>query len=143
MNWEKEAINDLKTYRARKGSIENVKEKIKALELQARDPKGCSITSSGGGAASHEDVLINNIAERGRLTLLVTTTEMLIGAIENGLKQCTEQQRRILEIAFINHTPNYIDVLSKEFGYEKTKIYELRRKAIRQFTIALYGITDL
>ena len=66
MNWQKEAINDLRNYRQRKQSLENMAERRAALEDRFKSIR-CVATDADpvqGGSSRMEDSLINNIVER-------------------------------------------------------------------------------
>jgi len=144
MNWIKEAVNDLKAYNERKVGIDNIKEQIKILEEQYVSLKGISNgTPVMGGSSKQEDAWINNIAKRERLKLTLEPCEKLIGIIDNALNSLSDDDRYILDTFYINRPYDYLDKLCERFNIERSRIYELKDRALKNFTISMYGIIDL
>lgn len=144
MDWKKEAINDLKNYLSRKNSILSMSEQIQMLDAKMERVKGFSADSPVmGGASKSEDVLINCIAEKDRLTTNIEIAKKQIAMVERGLTFLSDDERTVLTMFFINRPSNHIDRLCDELGYEKSRIYEIKDQALHKFTIAMYGIVDL
>ena len=144
MNWQKEAINDLKSYQARKLSITNMQHRIKELEQTVI--KLGSISSDvpvQGGLSKQEDALINNIAERDRLNQNIDAVQCLLDIIDNGLSVLTDEERLVLDRFYINRIFQHIEKLCEELHCEKSRIYAIKDKALYKFTIAMYGVVDL
>ena len=144
MNWQKEAVNDLKTYEARKMSIDNMKKRIHELEQKAI--KLGSISSDvpvKGGGPKNEDALINNIAERDRLNQAIDAVQCLLDIIDNGLSVLNEEERKVLNEFYINRSSQHIEKLCDELHCEQANIYRIKDRALYKFTIAMYGVIDL
>lgn len=144
MNWQKEAINDLKIYNARKDSIVAMKNKIEELEAKAeRLGSSSNNVPVQGGSSRNEDVLINCIVECDRLKANIETVRGWLESVERGLEDLTEEERKVLNGFYVNRTTRHIDRLCDELHFEKSRIYEIKDRALRKFTIAMYGILDL
>lgn len=144
MNWQKEAVNDLKAYEARKLSIDNMKKRIR--ELEQRAIKLGSLSSDvpvKGGASKSEDALINNIAERDRLNQNIDAVQCLLDIIDNGLSVLNDEERMVLNEFYINRSSQHIEKLCDELHCEKSRVYSIKDKALYKFTIAMYGVIDL
>lgn len=144
MNWQKEAVNDLKTYQERvQGSI-SISERIKILEERYITLKG---VSSGepvmGGTSKQEDKLINNIDERERLKAALNEVNRLIKLTDNALNSLSDKDKFILEMFFINRPHNYKDILCEKFHVEEAQIYRMKDAALKKYTIAMYGIVEI
>ena len=89
MNWQKEAIADLRNYRQRKKSIDSMAERIRALEDKYKSIRCATIDTTPvmGGSSRVEDSMINNIAERQRLNLNMEATKRLVELTERGLSE--------------------------------------------------------
>ena len=115
MNWQKEAIADLRCYRSRKMSIESMTERLKALEDKFGAIR-CATTDSTpvmGGASRLEDNLINNIVERQRIGLNIDATTRLIDLTERGLSALDDRQRTVLEKFYMNRPQGHVEWLSE------------------------------
>ena len=144
LNWKKEAIEDLRSYNDRKKSLDNMKAKITALELQYRTIRSSSADSTPvqGGASRTEDSWINNIVQRDRLRLTYQATKPLVALVERGLAGLTEQQREVLDSFYINHISGHVRRLSEKYHIEQAQVYRMKDEALRQFTINMYGLID-
>ena len=144
MNWQKEAINDLKSYTARKMSVDNMKQKIRELENRAiRLGSSSSDVPVQGGSSRSEDALINNIAERDRLNQSIDAVQCLIDIIEKGLSVLDDEERTVLEEFYINRSSCHIDKLCDKLHCEKSTVYRIKDTALYKFTVAMYGVIDL
>ncbi len=144
MNWQKEAVNDLKAYEARKLSIDNMKKRIR--ELEQRAIKLGSLSSDvpvKGGASKSEDALINNIAERDRLNQNIDAVQCLLDIIDNGLSVLNDEERMVLNEFYINRSSQHIEKLCDELHCEQANVYRIKDRALYKFTIAMYGVIDL
>lgn len=144
MNWQKEAVNDLKSYIARKQSVESLKERILDLERRSVKLGGTSnSTPVQGGGNRNEEALVNNIAERERLTMALTAAQKLVNIIEKGLAVLTSEERLVLEKFYIDRPTMYLDRLCDELHCEQATVYRIKDRALYKFTVAMYGVIDL
>lgn len=144
MNWKKEAANDLRTYQQRKAAIENLQERIAALNEQFTSLRGISTdTPVKGGMSCQEEKMLNNISEREKLSFSLKIAEELVALTEKGLKSLDKRERQILEGFYFEKTENHVERLCERFFLEKTRLYEIRDIALRKFTMAMYGTVDI
>lgn len=54
----------------------------------------------------------------------------------------TPEQRTILDRFYIHRTDYYLDELMDELGYERRSIYYRHNAALRDFTVAMYGLSE-
>lgn len=147
MDYRKETIIELKEYGARKQSIERLNEKIESLESRQLSLGGMSDCEpiQDSNMNKQEDRIINIIYELGKTKELLKDNKTMIRRLECGLDFIDETQKRILDRFYINPVSDRTERISRlkdELGYEKTKIYEEKDKALRNLTLALYGTVD-
>lgn len=145
MNWQDISIERLKEYEDRKRAAENISEQIKALKLEYASIKSAAtdeIPVKGGGC-SRENALINNIVKRQELRKNLAIVKSEIRTTERGLEVLTNDQRLILHKFFISRPPNYIDDLCEELFVERSRLYILKNRALKRFTIACYGVIEI
>ena len=144
MNWQKEAINDLRCHEKRKAAMESLAEEIR--ELRSRTYGSSSPAADAvpvqGGSSTAEGRWIDVIDELERKKEAWRITKRRVDAVERGLAALDEQQREILEAFFINRVQGGADYLAEKLHLERTRVYELRESAIRDFTTARYGVVD-
>ena len=144
MNWIKEAVNDLSTHNERKIGLENLKKQKQILEDEFISLKGISNgTPISGGSSKQENAWINNIAKRSKIENSIEITEKLVELVDNALASLSENERYILELFYINRTFDYKDRLCEKFNVEEAQVYRMKDAAIRNFTICMYGITEI
>lgn len=145
MNWQKESINDLKAYAARKNSVLTMSEEIAELEAKAeRLNSTLGKIPVQGGSSKVEDSLINNIVEKERLKTNLEITKKWILRVERGLSNLSEEEKQVLDGFYMaNILTNRLEKLCDKLHCEKSTIYRIKEKALYKFTIAMYGIIDL
>ena len=144
MNWQKEAINDLRCHEKRKAALESLADEIR--ELRSRTYGSSSPAADAvpvqGGSSTAEERWVAAIDELERKKEVYRLTKRRVDAVERGLAALDEQQREILETFFINRVKGGADYLAEKLHLERTRVYELRESAIRDFTMARYGVVD-
>lgn len=144
MNWKREAIQDLKSYPQRKQSLDNIAERIRALDERFRSLKMISIdTPVMGGGSKQEENWINNIAERESLEMSLEISRKLVKLTERGLDVLDPTERRVIELFYITPCHNHIDRLCDELNFEKSRIYQIKDNALRKFTLAMFGTVEI
>ena len=144
MNWQKEAIADLRCYRSRKMSIESMTERLKALGDKFGAIR-CATTDSTpvmGGASRIEDSLINNIVERQRLGLNIDATARLIDLTERGLSSLDDRQKTVLEKFYVDRPQRHVEWLSEYLNESPAEVYRDKDEALYNFTISMFGLID-
>jgi ArpU family phage transcriptional regulator len=144
MNWQNEAIEDLKKYTQMRESLENIRERISALKYSytAIKPATMDTTPVMGGASKNEDRLIDNIVERQRLEYTFKATKKIVDLIEKGLNDLDGKEKLVLERFYIYRTSGHVERLMDELNYEHRRIYQIKDEALYKFTIKMYGIID-
>lgn len=143
MNWKYEAIDKLKGYEAHKAALISIPEEIERLESAARSIR--SATSDGtavsGGGNKREDMLLSNIVLREELERQLERAKQWVSVVERSLETLTSDERRILDLMYMNRQKGNVEKLCAELNIEQASVYRRRDVALRTFTIALYGIT--
>lgn len=143
MQWKDEAVEKLKRYGAMQKALENIPEEIHRLETDAtalRSPSAETVSVKGGGR--REDALINNLAERQELEWTFKQVQQWLVITDRGLAALTPEERLVLQRMYLYPEKGAIDRLCTELGVEQATVYRKRDKALRQFTVALYGFLE-
>ena len=145
MKWESVAIDRLRDYEKRKLAVENIPEQIAILEdkfiaIRAATTDGTPVQDSNN---RREEMLIYNIARREELKQNYKLAVREVALTEKGLAALTSEEREILEGFYIYRTKNYVNRLCDELYVSKTELYRRKDAALRNFTVAIYGIVEL
>ena len=144
MNWKREAIDKLKNYETRQATLENIPKEIKRLELAYVGI--CSATTDGtpisGGGNSREDSMLSNIIHRDELKRRLKEARLWVAQVGKALSVLDDEERLVLDRFYIHRTKGNVGELCERLNLEKTAVYDRRDKALRRFTIALYGVTE-
>ena len=145
MNWKFEAIEKLKEYTARKNAITSIPEEIKRLEEDAQRIRAASTdaTPVQGGGSAREDMLLSNIVHREELQRRLSDAQRWVKIVDDGLAVLSDEDRLVLDRFYIHPMRGNVDRLCGELGLEDERsVYKRKDKALRRFTVALYGICE-
>ena len=144
MDWKQEAIEKLRQYTVKLAALEEIPEDILNLESAVYSAHGArtdkiSVKNSG---TLGEDALINNIVKREELTIALEQTQKWVVRVERGLAALAEEEKLILQMLYIRPLKGNVDRLCEKLCVEQASIYRKRDKALRRFTLALYGCLE-
>ena len=145
MNWKFEAIEKLKEYTARKNAITSIPEEIKRLEEEARRIRSAATdaTPVKGGGSTREDMLLDNIVHREELQRRLSDARRWVDIVDGGLAVLSDEDRLVLDRFYIHPARGNVDRLCGELGLEDARsAYKRKDKALRKFTVALYGTCE-
>ena len=141
MDWTHEIKDDLRSYSARKASIQNVAEELERLEAEFTGIK--SATSDGmpvsGGTNHREDRLLNNIVKRGKLTGVQKSTIDWVRIMDRALKQLSAEEFELLDRLYIHGSRGSVDRIAEEMGIEVRTVWRQSRSALAHRAYAMYG----
>ena len=145
MDWKKEAERDLRRYRSLTESLENIPEQITYLKEKKQAVKSTwsDSTPVQGGSSRSEDEQINAIVKIDRLKLNYRAVKKLVDLMNSALSRLTKDERYILDVSYIDCRKDAIGIICEKYNVEKTKAYDMRNKALTEFTLKMYGIIDL
>ena len=141
MNWKAEAVEKLRKYDAMRQAALNLPEEIERLEQEACSIRGARTdgTPVKGGSSRREDALINNLAQRQELTWSLHQAQSWLRVTDRALGALAPDEKLILHRLYICPERGAIGRLCGELGLEQSSVYRKRDKALRRFTLALYG----
>ena len=119
MDWKREAADELRNYQNRKLAIANISDQIADLATEITSIRSASADGSpvAGGSNGRDDALVNNILKRERLEEAQRLTENRVRRVDRALNQLSD--------------------------IEKTTAYRWKDCALRNFTITMYGLTEM
>lgn len=144
MNWKYEAVDKLKGYEAKRTSMERAREEMRRLEDDMTRIRSATTdgTPVSGGTSTREDAMVNNITRREELKVAMREAAAWVKIVDGGLAVLDEEERHILDRFYIHRAKGNVERLCDELHLEKTRVYELKDKALRHFTLALYGVVE-
>lgn len=144
MNWIKESESELRNYRKMRDAIKYMSEQIKNIDCEITAIKSAKIDEDrvSGGTNTREDWIVDSIMKKSELELQTVIAQKNLKLVESGLCSVTNEERRILELFFVDRPKNYIDILCDELGYEQSNLYYHKDIALRKFTLAVFGVVS-
>lgn len=137
MDWKADAADKLRCYRAKKSSIEGLENEIQGLEEELADLRAAP------ASRTREEAIIENLAQQDVLKRSLEKTKSWLQRVNKGLAVLGEDQRRILSRFYVSNGKGSIDRLCQELGIDMDEANRHREKALRYFTLALYGTTEI
>lgn len=144
MNWKREAVDKLKNYEAHKQALECLPNEIKRLKSAytgIRSAAAGSIPVSGDGSA-REDSMLSNIVHRDELKRRLKEARLWVAQVDKALAVLDGEEKLVLERFYIHRAKGAVEALCESLSLEKSAVYDRRDKALRHFTLALYGVTE-
>ena len=136
MDWKICAVDDLRRYNLMKIGILNSKDKLRTMEKAA-----LAARQSFEEKPKHLDSkLVDLIVETERLRSNIHTAQNLVTLVDRGLGALSEGERSVLEKFYIDDCTRTTRSLREHFGYSQRSIYRIRDRALRKFTLAMYGV---
>lgn len=139
------AINRLRDHSARVVALDTITAQIETLELQYSAIRSATTDSEpvSGGTNRREDMLVSNILKREALKNDLEIAKREIEITKKALSVLSADERRILELFYINRQSGYIDRLCDELCVERSRVYTMKDEALRKFCLAVCGTVDL
>ena len=141
MDWKQEAADKLMQYEARRQSLENIPAEIRRLELDytsLRSSTAAAMPSHGNGSR-REDAMLTNIVRREELARQLESARAWVALTDGGLSALDEEDKLVLDRFFVHRRKGACEQLCEELDREKAQVYRRRDRALRRFTLALYG----
>lgn len=144
MQWKDEAMEKLKRYSAMRQAAKNIPEQICMLEASALSLHSPSAPKVSGHSRvrSREDALINNLAQRQELEWSLARVQQWLAVMDRGLDALSNEEILILQRMYLYPERGAVDRLCGELGVEQATVYRKRDKALRHFTVAMYGFPE-
>lgn len=144
MDWKSVAIEKLKDYLAKKQALESIPLEIAQVEstmtsIRSSRPEATPVK---GGSADYEDKMLNCMAQKDELQRVLERTQLWIKEVDCALAVLNPEDRKVLNYLCINPAKDSLDRLCNELFVDSRQIYRRREKALRKFTIALYGCVE-
>lgn len=144
MQWKEEAVEKLRRYGAMQQALINIPAEIRRLQDDAialHSPSAEHIAVKGS-SGRRDDALINNIAQQQELEWSLNQVKQWLTVADRGLAALDPEERLVLERMYLTPVRGAVDRLCGELGMEQASVYRKRDKALRQFTVALYGFPE-
>lgn len=144
MDWKKEAAEKLMEYEARRKALESIPQEIHRLELDytgLRSSSADTIPAHGSGSR-REDAMLSNIVRREELARQLESARQWVALTDGGLATLDGEDRLVLDKFFIHRHKGACEELCEDLDREKAQVYRRRDRALRKFTLALYGVTE-
>ena len=144
MNWKREAIDKLRSYEAHRKALENIPKEIKRLESAYAGIRSATTdgTPVSGGGNTREDAILSNILCRDELKRRLREARLWVDQVDAALAVLDDEECLVLEQFYIHRAKGGVGELCERLNLEKTAVYDRRDKALRCFTIALYGVEE-
>lgn len=145
MDFIRESIEKLRSYAAKKESIENTAREIERLREEASALRSGLKDSPpvAGGNNSHEDRIVGLIAEQMEIEAARKSTLLWLETMDKVLEALDPADRHILDLMYIHRKKGNVERLCEELCCEKPTVYRRRNAAVKHFAYLYYGVTGL
>lgn len=140
MNWKHEAMDRLQKLSVMRQAIHSIPQEMERLEAEAEGIRGLAMDAvkvAGGG--KREDALLSNLVHRQELQNAFHQANSWVNTVEGALEVLSPEERLVLERLYIYPEKRGIERLCEELQMEHSSVYRKRDRALRLFTMAMYG----
>lgn len=145
LDWKREAADELRNYMTERRQLQT--SAIRSLTWRQRSQASAAHRRTAvrvaGGSNGRDDALVNNILKRERLEEAQRLTENRVRRVDRALNQLSERDRCVLQRFYITPCIGGVERLCRELAIEKTTAYRWKDCALRNFTITMYGLTEM
>lgn len=144
-DWKFKAKDKLRDYMAQKNAVNSLPHEIRRLEEEAVSIKAATTDSTPvqGGGSTHEDRILSNIVYRQEAESMLKRAKLAVQFVDAALAQLSDDERRVLELMYIDRQRGAINRLREELCLEDERsVYKRADKALKHLTIAMYGATE-
>lgn len=143
--WELISICDLKAYKQKEQSIQNLEERL--AEVKSRCGSIAAVRydrerTTGGEPHNPADQWLNDMVLTEELEKQLRQVRIDVYHIQKTLEALEPEERMVLEGFYINRTNRFIDKLIDTLHLEKSSIYRLKDKALESYVLIAYGVTS-
>lgn len=140
MDWKTEAIFKLQNYNAKKMSLQVTAAEIDRLTMQIARKYKVARNQHAGITTPADIAPLDDIVHREELQFVHDDTRRWIEVVDKALQALSDDERLILDRFYIERNEESVGQLCDELCLERSRVYQLKDKAIRHFTLVLYGV---
>lgn len=149
MDYIREAVEYLKSYRDMKISLDNLKDEIRELKLEIPGDTAISFSDMPGGSGPNlpDDSIINKMCrlEKAKGEYFATKKKLekmdgIIGGLSSKGDKCYEKILRLWYIDNNDKGKPDVEKIAKELNYTERHVYRIKGIALRKFAIQLHGV---
>lgn len=135
------ALERLRDYELMRAAVENLRTQLRLVKLTRESipgfrPDRVAVTRTPGGI---EDRLMEDLLRQQELEKALEQAIMWMMVTDRALGMLEPDELTILRLLYIKKTPGALPRVCQLLGTEKSTIYRKRDKALKKFTMALYG----
>ncbi len=112
-------------------------EEARLTAIRSASAESTAVSGSGVNTRQERDIAI--IAECDRLRSELRLAKKDVDCIERALAVLDEKEHRVIELMDMQQQIGAVDRLCTELGYERTKIYGIRNRALDKFSVVYNG----
>lgn len=138
-------IDRLRSYSARKKSIENITSEIERINAEmTRIQSSVKDEPPVSGGENHtEDRLVNLIMAKMEYEAIRAETESWVADMDKAIEELTDGERHIVELLYLHPVPGAYEQLCNDFDIcDRATIYRRRNRILRHLTLTFYGVTE-
>lgn len=144
MDWKTFAIEKLKDYEAKRQALENIPLQIAEIESTMSGIRSARVDEvpSRGEGSKYEDRLLSLIVQKDELQRCLERARLWVSIVDHAMAVLDQDERKVLDRLYIAGDRGAVGKLADECFVDVRTIHRWKDKALRRFTIALYGGTE-
>ncbi|MBR2029176.1 MAG: hypothetical protein IKA10_09375 [Oscillospiraceae bacterium] len=141
--WKTLAKSELKSYRYLEDSICNLQKILKEVdEIAAGRGYSMILSPKAQSRNSAEDYFVMLVHKKELVQRQINVCQDILQRVDDTLKRLTEDEHKILQLAYIDRKRNYIFRITEQFYVGQTQAYKYISKALENYILIAYGVTE-
>lgn len=142
MDWKREATDKLQQLERMRHSLRRIPVELEGLREEMKSLRSVDTAKAavrGGGWS--DDRLINALAQIKELEGVRRRTQLWIRSVESALDTLVAEDRLLLEELYVKKDGS-VEGVCEALYIQPSSVYRRREKALREFTLAMYGAVE-
>ncbi len=141
MDWKKEAMEKLRDLEVKKQALHSIPQERERIQCVMEGIRSAGVDGDPvkGSTTRREDRLLSCIVKLQELDRSEKQARLWVGAVSAALAKLDGDERLVLDRLYVCPVKNGISSLCQEMALEQSSVYRHRDRALRNFTLALYG----
>lgn len=140
------AIEKLKDYESAKQALDEIPQEIAQIESSMTSIRSAraDVTPVKGGGSGNEDRIISLMSRKEDLERMRNNALVQVRIVDRALSILSEDEKLVLDRMLIHKEKGAAERLCDILGVlDPRAVYKRRDAALEQFTVALYGCTEI
>ena len=136
-----DVITDLQNYTLYRLALANTRDAIEECEREIIIVRSAINEDKPIDSSNYDNqkVISDLLKKKISLETNYDLNRRRVRRIARGLAALSDDERKVLNLFYINRPRGYVDILCEELAVERSQVYRIKNRALYKFTVSQYG----